>query len=145
MTKRTYGENGRTTVEEPIRDRKVLKAFVDELESGKSSENLLEEVEESESFTAVAEYSLVHPYDGENFSTYLMHNEEVTASVELYVEASGGIEVYSGRITYDAVDIFSPEEVVDIQRQETLDVKEVPSGEVTVERPESAVEVAETD
>ena len=147
MTKRTYGENERTTVERPIEDEKVLEAFADELGAEESAEKLLEDFEGSESFTAIAEYSLVHPYDGENFSTYLMHNEEVTASVELYIEASEGwTEVYGGEITYDAVDIFSPEEVVDVHREENLDgVQEVSSKKAPVERPESSVELAETD
>lgn len=145
MTKRTYGQNERKTVERSIEDEKVLEAFVDELGPEKNSEKLLEDVDRSDSFTAVAEYSLVHPYDGENFATYLMHNEEVTASVKLSIEASEGRrEVYGGEITYDAVDIFSPREVVDLH-EESLEGQEVPSGEVTVDDSESGVEMAETD
>lgn len=116
MARRTYGENERTTVERGVKDRAVIEAFVNELDGSSSAEEVLESADNSEAIEATARYSLVHPYEGENFSEYLMRGEDVTARVEFYVEAEGSeTEVYTGHVSYDARDIFSPASVAGLE------------------------------
>lgn len=116
MARRTYGENERTTVERDVEDREIVEAFVDELDGYSSAEEVLEGVEDAENIKATARYNLVHPYDGKNFSDHLIRGDDVTARVEFYVEPEKSeTEVYTGHVSYDARDIFSPAAVVGME------------------------------
>jgi hypothetical protein len=119
MARRTYGEDRRKTVERSVEDREVIESFIEELGAEKDSENVLEPGNNPGGVEATARYRLVHPYEGGNFSEALMHGDEVTARVELYVELEESeAEVYTGHVTYDAGDIFHPRSVVEMEETE---------------------------
>ena len=146
MARRTYGENERTTVERDVKDMEVIEAFVEELDGSSSAEEVLEDIDDTRVVKATAEYSLIHPYEGENFSEYLIRGEDVTARVEFYLgPEKSDAEVYTGHVSYDARDIFSPAAVVGMHEDIVKDSMEESLIERDDESAASGSQLAETD
>jgi hypothetical protein len=98
MERRGYG-NGQVEEEFKLEGYEAVKSMVEEL----GFELPGEEIEEG--FSAEASISLMNP---QRYGTALLYNDEVTARVELDVEAAEGVYSYEGILREDAYDIFKP-------------------------------------
>lgn len=105
------GREDESTVEKSVRDREIVEAFISELEDGGDSETVLDR-SDADKVVGRAIYRLVDPYCGDNFPSYLVNNDKVTAEVELTVQAGTDRATYRGMITDNAYDIFDPESVL---------------------------------
>lgn len=112
MRPRTYSDEEKNTVETTLDDEEIIKAFMHELGVEDSALKLLDAGKSSQPVRAEVTYDLVHPYDGDRFMEYATLREEVTAYVELSVYRGEQVDMYSGLLTEDATQIFSPEKIV---------------------------------
>ena len=113
MTAGSYSGNSKEIVKTTVEDEEVIEAFISELESSEEASKLLEEAKNSNVLKAYVSYELLHPYDGEDFMTYLALGEEVTARTKFELHYNGRRKLYEGHITQKAIDIFTPEALID--------------------------------
>lgn|GEM_PF-1984340 len=109
----TRSTNDWDTVNKSVRDEKLIRALISELESDEEAERLLERSEDANVVKASVRYELLHPYNGDKFINYLTVGDEVTARTKVEVQYSGQIELYEGNISQDATNIFDPEALID--------------------------------
>jgi len=102
----TYGTS-RTTEERYIEDEKLVESLIEDLE-GEEAVAAHRELTQFEGAKAV--YNLDHEYSGDAFMECLVNGDEVTARVNLTVDYGSSSEVYDGRVTDAATEIFSLQE-----------------------------------
>ena len=112
MTAGSYSGNGKEIVKTTVDDQEVIEAFISELESPEEASKVLEDAQESNVVKGRVSYELIHPYDGEEFVTYLTLGEEVTARTKFELWYNGDRKLYKGNITQEATEIFDPEALI---------------------------------